>query len=61
MTNAEKFEEVFGERVNPDCCGLFQGHKCKDCCIDYRDHRNDCKYAHWWEREYEDRNKGEEE
>ncbi len=50
MTNAEKFKEVFGikidENVPEDPCAMFD----HNICIDHE--CGDCPACHFWEKEY---------
>ena len=48
MTNAEKFEEVFGFEPDPNSCVMYTG--CFNC--KYAD-RNSCTYD-FWDEEYQE-------
>ena len=61
MTNAEKYEEVFGLKVDPSLCPTFA---CTDCPCGIMDHNNGdvtchggCTYE-WWNKEYKGVNNG---
>ena len=49
MTNAEKYEKIFGRE--PDVYGCPQQH-CKDCPCNKKDEGIECKPEHWWNSTY---------
>lgn len=53
MTNAEKFEEVFGHKLNPNyfkkwSCAIFNTNPCKKYDFDC----NKCPLFYFWDKEY---------
>ena len=55
MTNAEKYEEVFGMKVDKDMCPT---KVCAICPIKNKKLRCRCKNTEkWWESEYKERGK----